>query len=290
MKKYTIESGDSLSGIAKKFGFPRYEPIWIYNTRVNPALTSGDPNRIAAGVTITIPKTKQQYDEAISRLEELRMQLEEDFREMASELDTAKKDVDRFGERIDLTADLLMVGKAAVQAGIKIGSKRYRNYIIRKKGLMAAQKVLAAAIPDPNSNEGIIIDQANGAVVESSIMLQAKKGLQTARVKKVFAKGASQALAKKGAVLLARSAAPVEEANAAADLVGLVADFLIGGLEAIKPTSVAKIYVRATTGEHPDDTYDWAKKQIQAGRTKSLERLGLTAVKLREERGLLYGG
>jgi len=290
MKKYTIESGDSLSEIAKKFGFPRYEPIWIYNTRVNPALTSGDPNRIAAGVTITIPKTKQQYDEAISRLEEFRMRLEEDFQEMASELDTAKKDVDRFGERIDLTADLLMVGKRAVQAGIKIGSKRYRNYVIRKKGLEAAQKVLATAIPDPNSNEGIIIDTATGAVVESSIMLQAKKGLQTARVKEAFAKNASQALAKKGAVLLARSAAPVEEANAAADLVGLVADFLIGGLEAIKPTNVANIYLRATTGEHPDDTYDWAKKQIQAGRTKSMERLRLTAVKLREERGLLYGG
>ena len=109
-------------------------------------------------------------------------------------------------------------------------------------------------------------------------------------MKKAFAKGASQALAKKGAVLLARSAAPVEEANAAADLVGLVADFLIGGLKAIKPTSVAKIYLRATTGERPDDAYDWAKKQIQAGRTKSMERLRLTAVKLSEERGLLYGG
>ena len=288
MRTYTIQHGDSISKIAEEFKFDDYQPIWRFNTLVKKKLTSGDPNKISSGTVIVIPKTKQQYDDVIAKLEKLRLTVVEDSKEITSDLDSAKKEVDRFGEKLDLVADLAMIGKGAVKATVKIGSKRLRSYALKKKMLEATQKVLVAATVDTKSTEGIVIDKSTGAAIDNSIMLMAKKNFNAAKAKDQFTKGTSKALAKKGAVFIAKAVAPVEEANGMAEVVATVADFLIGGLDAVKPTNVAKLWIYATTGEHPDDAYEKAKKHAAAQRDRSLRKLNETLMRIRQERKTVY--
>lgn len=290
MKSYSIQSGDSLSKIAQKFGFKGYEPIWIYNTQVKNNLTSGDPNKIDVGVKVVIPKTQSEYGEAIKRLQELIVSVQQDFGEIAGDLDNAKRETDQYGDNLDLAADVLMIAKSGTKQVLKLGSKKMKTLVVKKKILEATTKIATdKAFAGESSNEKLVVEQAAGAVVDNSIMMMAKNQFNAAKAKDEFATGMAKGLAKKGAVMVTKSVVPVEEANGAVEVVSMVADFLIGGLDAIKPTNVAKTWIWATTGEHPDTAYDKAQKHIRQQQQASLSILSETISKLEAERKLLYG-
>ena len=289
MTTYTIQSGDTLSAIADQFGFSHYQPIWKYNSQVRNLLKSGNPDRIDVGIKIFIPRTAQQYDGVIEKMKNLRQAVQDDFREIGQDLNSAKKETDQFGEKLDLVADLAMVGKGALKATVRLGSKRLRNHVLKKKAMEAAQKVAVASMPvDASSNEGMVIDKSTAAAVDNSIMIMAKRNFDAAKAKDKFAKGMTKGMAKKGAVMITKGIAPVEHANGVAEIVSTIADALIGGLEAVKPTSVAKTWIWLTTGESPDDAYDKANRHIAAQQKASLKRVEETITKLTNEKTILY--
>lgn len=67
---YTIRPGDSLSGIAQRYEFERWQPIWVYNHKVHHIL-GDDPNLIHAGTEIFIPRSRRGYDDLIRKLRSL---------------------------------------------------------------------------------------------------------------------------------------------------------------------------------------------------------------------------
>ena len=107
--------------------------------------------------------------------------------------------------------------------------------------LEAAQKLAMAAIPtDSSSTEGMVIDKATGAVVDNSIMVMAKRNFDSAKAKDKFAKGMAKGMTKKGAVMITKSLVPVENANGMAEIVSIVADGVLNGIDSIKPTNFAR--------------------------------------------------
>ena len=65
---HTVQHGQTLMKIAAIYLFPRWEPIWIYNTKVERVL-GDDPNLIRKGVTIFIPRSKDGYDALIKEVD-----------------------------------------------------------------------------------------------------------------------------------------------------------------------------------------------------------------------------
>jgi nucleoid-associated protein YgaU len=61
---HTVQHGQTLTKIAAIYLFPRWEPIWIYNTKVERVL-GDNPDVIRTGVTIFIPRSRDGYDALI---------------------------------------------------------------------------------------------------------------------------------------------------------------------------------------------------------------------------------
>lgn len=70
----TVVHGDSLSAIARRHGFNRWQPIWIYNTKVHRILQP-DPNLIFPGTRILLPRSRAGYDRLLRNLRSLEAQV-----------------------------------------------------------------------------------------------------------------------------------------------------------------------------------------------------------------------
>ena len=55
---HQVQHGENLSAIARKYRFPQWQPIWIFNTKVHTVL-GPNPDAIRPGEKIFIPRTKQ---------------------------------------------------------------------------------------------------------------------------------------------------------------------------------------------------------------------------------------
>ncbi len=290
MKTYTVKSGDSLASIARQHGLSdNWQPIWRYNAEVRRQLQGKDPNKIAAGATIFIPRTEKEYDESIERLRTLLRQTREQARELLRDVDVAKQDADRLGEAVDFAADIAMIGKGAVSAAVKLGSRRLIKLKLKKQALAATHKTIHYFVGlSGSSNEEIVLHEAGKATVDNSVMLMARRKFDSAKNLRSFRRGLTQAYAKKGAVTLAKVAGPAECADGLAEVISMVADLALDGLDAIKPSSVAKTWLWLTTGEHPDQTAKTAKKYIQGQMLASEKRLDRAIARLQEERQTVY--
>ena len=289
MQAYKVEKGDTLSNIAAKFGFDSHDPLFRYNTRVQQNISGGDPDKLQSGTTIIIPRTQSEYADVLENLENLKKVVVEDSADILKELGVAKQEAEAFGAKIDLAAELAMVGKGAVKASIKLGSKRLKSLALKKKMLEASQKVVAAGLPQDGA-DSLVIDKMTGAAVDNSTLVMAGRGLNTARMHEKFVKDTGKAYAKKVAVYTTRAITPVEQADGMAECVSMIADLVISGLEGVKPTNVAKIWLWATTGETPDDTNRKATEYVKQQTTRSLERLTGAIGRVRKEQQVVYPG
>ncbi len=292
---HQIRHGETLSGIAKEYGFgSNWQPIMNLNGHKK-LLNTNDERRIPAGASILIPRTAKEYDEAIASLNDLLRQVDKDTTQSLKELDTYKAEADRVGAAVDIAADVAFALKGAVKASVKYGP-RYAKYVIRKETLEAAVSVTDKLLGLSESDEGRIVKSAGDAVVEQTVMTQAKRAFDAQKARKDFNKGLVGSMAKKAAVTSAKVVAPIEMTNGVGDLVDVVCDValaagkgVIAAAEAVAPSKVAKHIVWVQSGEHPDDTNARMKRFVQTTKQKSATRLRTTITKLQDEKKLVYG-
>ena len=75
---HQIRQGETLSGIAKEYGFGNnWHPIMNLNVHKK-LLNTNDERRIPAGSSILIPRTAEEYDDAIASLNDLLRQVDKD--------------------------------------------------------------------------------------------------------------------------------------------------------------------------------------------------------------------
>ena len=292
---HRIRPGDSLSAIAGQYGFGTdWKPIWNYNTQVKKVLHSGNKNDIPAGTTIVIPRTAREYAAAINGLQDLLGEIDKDTAKSLKELDGYKAEADRTAAAVDITADVLFAAKGAAKASIKYGP-RYAQYIIRKEALTAVMSAADKLSGLGESNEGLVVKNAGKATIEQSVMLQAKRAFDAQKGQRSFATGMAQSMGKKAAVTSAKAIAPVEMANGVGEAVDILCDVAlavgkgaIAAVEAVAPSKVAKAFIWATAGEHPDDTNARMKKHVADTGRKSAERLRTTIAKLQSEQKVVH--
>jgi hypothetical protein len=80
---HEVKSGETLTGIAQQYGLSGYEPIWKFNSVVKGRQISSDPNSISSRSTIAIPLTLEQYNAAITKMQELKLSSDRDFDQIA---------------------------------------------------------------------------------------------------------------------------------------------------------------------------------------------------------------
>jgi len=292
---HKIRPGDSLSAIASQYGFgTEWRPIWNYNTVIKKLLRSGSQDNIPVGTTIVIPRTAQEYDNAVRSLKELQAEIDKDTAKSLRELDGYKAEADRTGAAVDITADVLLAAKGAVKASIKYGP-RYAKYIIRKEALTALIGTADKLAGLSDSNEGLVVKNAGKAVVDQSVMIQAKRAFDAQKAHKGFATGMAKSMGKKAAVTSAKAIAPVEMANGVGEAVDILCDVAlavgkgaIAAVETVAPSKVAKGIVWAMAGEHPDDTNARMKKHVESTGRQSAQRLRDTITKLQVEKKKVY--
>ena len=292
---HQIRQGETLSGIAKEYGFgSNWQPIMNLNVHKK-LLSTTDERRIPAGSSILIPRTAQEYDAAIASLNDLLRQVDKDATQSIKELDAYKAEADRTGAYVDIAADVAFALKGAVKASITYGP-RYAKYVIRKETLEAAVSVADKVLGLSESDEGRIVKSAGDAVVDQSVMLQAKRAFDNQKAGKSFQANLAGSMAKKAAVTSAKVVAPIEMTNGVGEIVDVVCDValaagkgVIKAVEAVAPSKVAKGIVWAQSGEHPDDTNARMKRFVHTTRQKSATRLRTTITKLKDERKVVYG-
>jgi len=295
IRVYKIRPGDSLSAIAEQHGFgSKWQPILNYNVEKK-ILTSRDERKIPIGVSIVIPRMAEEYDAAIKGLQDLLSEVEKDMVKSLKELDGYKAEADRVGGYVDIAADVVLAAKGAVKASIKYGP-RYAKYIMRKEVLQAAVSTVDKLVGLSDSNDGLIIKNAGKAVVDQSVMIQAKRAFDAQKGQSSFTTGMAQSMGKKAAVVSAKSIAPVEMANGVSEIVDVLCDmaFKVGKgtiavVEQIAPSKAAKAFVWFVSGEHPDDTNDRMKRFVASTNKNSSARLRTTIVKLQSEKKEVYG-
>ena len=70
---HVIKRGETLSSIARRYGFRHWQPIWIYNSKIYPVLKH--PDRIPAGGRLLLPRSRTGYEKLITKLKQLRYQI-----------------------------------------------------------------------------------------------------------------------------------------------------------------------------------------------------------------------
>src|SRR5215471_8022674 len=82
---HVVQEGETLSRIAASYHMQKWQPIWIYNTKVEKVLDD-DPNSVRKGVTIFVPRSRAGYDKLIGRLKALSEQMKADGDKLVYEL------------------------------------------------------------------------------------------------------------------------------------------------------------------------------------------------------------
>jgi len=119
---HRVQAGESLSRIAQAYGFQRWEPIYVYNTKIHRIL-GADPNFVPQGEEIWIPRSNDGYDrlvrklralqsEAAGRADQILYQLEGEWNKHQAE----RVKFDFYGDVLTL---LGTVGAKAIEAALK---------------------------------------------------------------------------------------------------------------------------------------------------------------------------
>jgi hypothetical protein len=295
IRVHKIKAGETLAAIAQQYGFGSdWKPILNINVDKG-ILTTRDETRIPAGKDLLIPRSRQEYDEAIRALKVLLNEVGKDMAQSLRELDGYKAEADRTGTAVDIAADVAFAVKGAAKASIKYGP-RYAKYVMRKEAFSAALSTAEKLAGMSDSNEELVVKNTGKAVVDQSVMMQAKRVFDGQKAQKSFGVGMAKSLGKKAAVTSAKTVAPVEMANGLGEVVDVLCDaaMAIGSgavkaVEAVAPSKIAKGFVWFRSGEHPDDTHTRMKRFVESTNRNSADRIRTTITKLHKEKADVYG-
>lgn len=291
MQAYTVQKGDTLSGIAKRHGHADWRPLHNYNTKVHKRLRSGDPNLIHPGEQLVIPRSKKAYDEAIEHLEKMRVVVKQEAHDLKAEMDATKKDTDAHGAKLDLVSDVLTI---TVVAGLRCAklAGMVRKAMVGKALFKVAQKTVVTLSGHWGSTtDDLVVKETANAVSDQAIMA-AKVGLNPGKFADKFAVNMAKDLTTKGTKTVAENVAKMtgnlERSHGIVEIVGLVTDLALKGLDGLKPSSLSKLAVWSIEGTHPDDAHANAQRQIAHGTQQSIARLADTIARLADERAKVY--
>ena len=281
---HTIRSGETLTSIAKTHGLPGPDCIWRFTKDVRKKPISADPDQIPAGVTISVPLAPSQYDEAIQRLRNLRIESQRDFAEIQADLNQAKRTTDRDVGRLDLAADVIFLAKGAGKASLKYGP-RFAKLVMGKNTLKATHALVKASNPNANSVEGQIVHRGLDVAADNSILPMNSRMPSVKNLKRGVGKEALDA----GAEWLIRAAKKAEWiSGAVADSLEVVADVAIKGVEAANPSKIATAVFAIQYGETPDEVHRKALQRIQQSSQQVNSRLQSKIVTLQKEKRVVY--
>lgn len=103
--EHVIKRGETLSSVARRYGFSSYEPIWTYNSAIL-GILSGSPNEIREGIRIFIPRTPSGYRIVVNDLASIQSQLDGMTMMRESELDIVMYEAKAIGTMFDFASDV----------------------------------------------------------------------------------------------------------------------------------------------------------------------------------------
>ena len=119
-KPYIVKPGDTLTSIAKQFGFSNWADV--YNNPANASLRARHPNpsQLQPGDQIIIPPTPQQVrqmlQDRLNDLTKLRQQTDMMYQQIENEMDSNLKKYDRVATGADAAATVanIFVGLTSI--------------------------------------------------------------------------------------------------------------------------------------------------------------------------------
>jgi len=139
-KKYEVQSGDTLTSIAKKFGLPSWRIIYDAPANAQWRILRGSPDKIWVGDVISIPPHPVRVlEHRLQTLIRLRRESEGMYNELLNSVNNDYQKVNRVASAVDITATITQLGLGyakMVQKGVKTMS-------MTGKELAKAQQQLA---------------------------------------------------------------------------------------------------------------------------------------------------
>ncbi len=151
-KKYIVQSGDTLTQIAKKFGLSSWKAIYDFSENTDLKKRRGSPDYIQVGDIIVIPPNPiHVLDYKIDRLNRLRMESESMYQQMLQQAEQSYRQIKSFGVNID-------AGAALIQMGVGLSQLVKKGFDIMKlsgKELAKANSKLANDVLKDKTKSGI---------------------------------------------------------------------------------------------------------------------------------------
>jgi hypothetical protein len=264
---HTVRPGESLSKIAATYRFQRWEPIWIYNTKVHQVLGS-NPDRIGIGTKLLIPRSRKGYDDRIKALEALKREFSGHSDKIRFELEKANNDHKEVRVYADLAGDigtlLGTVGAKAYKAASSAraattakGSSKVAAQYLADKDAADVGKFLATNFKDKSVNAALTTLDPEAGKAHKDLYLTQKKGVQ------------------------AIAGVSLQKGKSLLDIADLVLDY-------VTVSSLADGLIWLTVGETPEKTYNEAQKTLRTSTQQTLAMLDTKIANWKQERTLVY--
>jgi hypothetical protein len=300
---HVVQEGQTLSTIAKIYRFPRWEPIWVYNTKVEKVF-GDDPNVIRKGVTMFIPRNKAGYDRLIKKLESLKRESEYNGDRLRYELESDKYKLEAQKVLINFAGDVAtLVASVALKAATaakaatvaersagqaKIAARLAARAQTRELATKFAEvrgRLLGTALKDQRAatvaKEGMH-ELLRGKSIDAAVKVSdATLGRLTGQDDVNYTKHAKNAW-QAGKVVYKVAHGTMKIGHA----VGETAEILVDYLE---PSTLAETWLRLTTGETTEQSYERAQEHIRQSVESTCKMIEGKIKKYAAERALLYG-
>ena len=264
---HTVRAGESLSKIAAAYRFQAWQPIWIYNTKVHQVLGS-NPDRIAIGTKLFIPRSRKGYDDRIRELETLKREFSGQSDKVRFELEKANNEHQAVRVVADFAGDIgtflgtvgAKVLKAATSANAVAtakGSSRVAAQYLADQDLAKVGKFLASTAKDKSVNAALTMVDPEAGKAHKDLYLTQKKGVTAIR-------GVS-----------------LQQGKSLLDIADLVLDY-------VTVSSLADGLIWLTVGETPETTYTEAQKSLRTSTQQTLAMLDKKIAHWKQERGIVH--
>ncbi len=290
---HTVKRGESLSKIAEQFKFKSWHPIWIYNTQVEHVFElNGNPNQIATGQQVFIPRSEEGYKILLRKLETLKLQVEGFAFGETSRLEGLEDGYKANAVMFDFAGDVAtLVGSISVKAA-QVARCRSAKEGLKGAQLIAADIKLKAAAKDleeavskaelkKKSVEFLAAKASDKALGEGGAEKTDKFVTFTNKTvgKAVTATKDFQERQKLGPALRALKGGNLQNFLDVADI----------ALDYVKVSNVANAWLWLTHGETVEGSIESAKRTVEASSNRSLVNLNQKILQMQKERELLYG-
>jgi len=299
---HIIQVGETLSNIAANYHMPSWEPIWIYNTKIEKIL-GDDPGSIRRGVTILVPRSRKGYETLIARLKALSEQMKTDGDKIVYELEAQRYDLKAAKELLNLAGDVATLGATlylklgnvcklarvaeASKGQAKIGARLIANGAGQSFAAdfkAARTRLIRSALRDHQAMQGAkkgVTDFYKDKAIDAGTKFFDNR-VQQAQEDNDTTPGKHLKNAWAGGRVLRHTASHGLSAAALGDVAEIVLDY-------IEPAGVAEKYLKWRTGESAEGTIEQMIKTVRQVADENAKLIALKAEKYQKEAAVVYG-